>query len=204
MNAEEIHIKEIIEMVDNSKQSFEKLLYQIDEVANKVQRERGTLFEKLVKTYLKNEPTYQNLYENVWLLNEVPDYYGIPKKDTGVDLVAKQYNGDLIAIQAKYYKDKIGKNEIDSFVSETGKTYYQGGLIVSTVDEWTDNARYTIENNTKGIEVIGITDLKNSKINWSTYDYKRPEKLETKDKKTLRFYQKNALDLTLKHFKVEI
>ncbi|MDK6862960.1 DEAD/DEAH box helicase [Nosocomiicoccus ampullae] len=188
-------------MEENSKQSFDELLYQIDEVTEDVQRERGNLFEKLVKTYLKNEPTYQNLYKNVWLLNEVPEYYEIPKKDTGVDLVAEQYNGDLIAIQAKYYRNKIGKPQIDSFVSETGKKYYQGGLIVSTIDEWTDNAQYTINNNTKGIEVIGLSDLRNSEINWSTYDYKRPERLEVKDKKTLRFYQKTALENAIKHFK---
>ena len=42
------------------------------------------------------------LYQNVWLLSEVPESYGIPKKDTGVDLVAEQKNGDLVAIQAKF------------------------------------------------------------------------------------------------------
>ena len=84
-----------------TKQTFDDLINQINTVSKDVQRERGTLFEKLTLAYLKNEPTYKALYQNVWLLSEVPESYGIPKKDTGVDLVAEQKNGDLVAIQAK-------------------------------------------------------------------------------------------------------
>lgn len=65
--------------------AFDDLIKQINQVAGDIQRERGTLFEKLVLTYLKNEPIYQRLYKNVWVLNDVPEEYGIPKKDTGVD-----------------------------------------------------------------------------------------------------------------------
>lgn len=73
-----------------SSQNFNDLIEQINQSAGDVQRERGTLFEKLVLAYLKNEPTYKALYQNVWLLGEVPDEYSISKKDTGVDLVAQQ------------------------------------------------------------------------------------------------------------------
>ena len=51
---------------------FENLIKQINQTAGDIQRERGTLFEKLVLAYLKNEPTYQRLYKNVWGLNDVP------------------------------------------------------------------------------------------------------------------------------------
>lgn len=34
------------------------------------------------------------------------------KKDTGVDLVAAQKNGDLVAIQAKFYTHKVGKEAL--------------------------------------------------------------------------------------------
>ena len=112
--------------------TFDDLIQQINQTAGDIQRERGTLFEKLVLAYLKNEPIYQRLYKNVWELNDVPTEYAIPKKDTGVDLVAEQFNGDLVAVQAKFYENKVGKAEINSFVAELGKSYYQRGLIVST------------------------------------------------------------------------
>lgn len=179
---------------------FDSLLNQINEATGDIQRERGTLFEKLVLTYLKNEPIYQRLYKNVWTLNDVPEEYGIPKKDTGVDLVAEQFNGDLVAVQAKFYTNKIGKSEINSFVAELGKKYYQRGLIVSTVDEWNKNAQDTIYENEKGIELIGLSDLRNSQIDWSSFSFEKPELISVKPPKKLRFYQEIALKQALEHF----
>lgn len=182
-------------------QTFNDLIEQINQAAGDVQRERGTLFEKLVLAYLKHEPTYKALYQNVWLLSDVPDDYGISKKDTGVDLVAEQKNGDLVAIQAKFYTHKVGKDSINSFVAELGKSYYQHGLIVSTVDEWNSNARETIEQNEKGIEIIGLSDLRNSQIDWSQFNFARPEKVTIKKPKQLRGYQQTAKENALNHFK---
>lgn len=184
-----------------SSQNFNDLIEQINQAAGDVQRERGTLFEKLVLAYLKNEPTYKALYQNVWLLADVPDEYGISKKDTGVDLVAQQKNGDLVAIQAKFYTHKVGKDAINSFVAELGKSYYQRGLIISTVDEWNSNARETIEENEKGIEIIGLSDLRNSQIDWAQFNFERPEKVAIKKPKQLRGYQQTAKENALNHFK---
>lgn len=182
--------------------SFDNLLKQIEETSNNIQREKGTLFEKLVLAYLKNEPTYKALYKNVWELRDVPNEFGLPdKKDKGVDLVAEQFNGDIIAIQAKFYRNTIGKSEINSFVAETGSNYYQGGLIISTVDDWNKNAKSTIENNQKNIEILGLSDLRNSQINWSDFNFERPEELTIKEPKELRFYQKAALENAINHFK---
>lgn len=181
--------------------SFDNLLKQIEETSNNIQREKGTLFEKLVLAYLKNEPTYKALYKNVWELRDVPNEFGLPdKKDKGVDLVAEQFNGDIIAIQAKFYRNTIGKSEINSFVAETGSNYYQGGLIISTVDDWNKNAKSTIENNQKNIEILGLSDLRNSQINWSDFNFERPEELTIKEPKELRFYQKTALENAINHF----
>ncbi|EKT8900840.1 DEAD/DEAH box helicase [Listeria monocytogenes] len=184
-----------------TKQTFDDLINQINTVSKDVQRERGTLFEKLTLAYLKNEPTYKALYQNVWLLSEVPESYGIPKKDTGVDLVAEQKNGDLVAIQAKFYTNKVGKSEINSFVAELGKSYYQRGLIVSTMDDWNSNARETIDQNEKGIEIIGLSDLRNSQIDWSQFNFERPENVVVKMPKKLRDYQQTAKENALAHFK---
>lgn len=149
---------------------------------------------------MKNEPTYQRLYKNVWELSDVPAEYGIPKKDTGVDLVAEQYNGDLVAIQAKFHENKVGKSEINSFVAELGKSYYQRGLIVSTVDDWNKNAQETIEHNEKGIDLIGLSDLRNSQIDWTKFSFERPEIISIKSPKKLRSYQESALEHALEHF----
>ena len=182
--------------------SFDNLIRQINEAAQNIQRERGTLFERLVLAYLKNEPTYRRLYKNVWLLRDVPKELGIPDNiDRGVDLVAEQVNGDIIAIQAKLYKNKVGKSEINSFVAETGAKYFDGGLIISTVDEWNENARHTIEYSQKNIEIIGLSDLRNSQINWDDFSFERPEQITVKQPKSLRSYQLDALESAINYFK---
>ncbi|MFS1087762.1 DEAD/DEAH box helicase [Enterococcus casseliflavus] len=187
-------------MGEKASHTFDDLIQQINQTAGDIQRERGTLFEKLVLSYLRNEPTYQRLYKNVWALGGVPVEYGIPKKDTGVDLVAEQFNGELVAIQAKFYQNKVGKSEINSFVAELGKSYYQRGLIVSTVNDWNKNARETIDHNEKGIEIIGLSDLRNSQIDWTQYSFERPEVVTIKEPKKLRAYQETALEYALEHF----
>ena len=115
--------------------SFDNLVNQINDLAE-TQRDRGTYFEYLVRAYLKNEPTYKNEFAEVWMLADVPDSYGIPKIDIGVDLVAKKHTGELVAIQAKFYNHSIQKSDIDSFLGELGKDYYDSGIIVASTDKW--------------------------------------------------------------------
>ncbi|MFS0559037.1 restriction endonuclease [Brevibacillus sp. 179-C9.3 HS] len=118
--------------------SFYKFITNLER-EDMVQRDRGTLFELLVTAYLKKEPMYARLFDEVWMLADVPEEYGIPKRDTGVDLVArKRETGELVAIQCKYYtKDTvIQKSHIDSFLNEVGKSYYAEGIIVTSTDKW--------------------------------------------------------------------
>src|SRR5699024_271089 len=114
---------------------FDQLISQINNIADS-QRLRGTYFEYLVQAYLQNEPTYRNEFSNVWMLSEVPKEIGIPKNDTGVDLVAQKITGELVAIQAKFYDSAIQKANIDSFLGELGRSYYSSGIIVSSTDKW--------------------------------------------------------------------
>lgn len=172
---------------NDSEKIFDKILKQINESAGSIQRDRGTYFEKLVEVYLKNEPVYKNLYSDVWLLHEVPVEYGISKKDTGVDLVARNKNtGELTAIQAKFYSGKVGKAEINSFIAELGKDYYSSGMIVSTTDEWNQNALTTVQEQTKQVQLIGLSDLLHSKIDWSSVNFEKPKETIVKSHKGIR------------------
>lgn len=180
--------------------SFDNLINQLDNSAE-TQRDRGTYFEYLVKGYLKNEPSFKNEFKNVWMLNEVPIEYNIPKKDLGVDLVAQKHTGELIAIQAKYYKDTIQKGNIDSFLGEVGKSYYDSGIIVSSSDKWGKNAEEALADRSDVIR-IGLSDLRNSQIDWTQFTFDSPEEVNVKSKKEPRNYQKDAIKLALEHFEL--
>lgn len=189
-------------MYKESAESFISLVREID-TEYRTQRDRGTLFELLVKTYLENEPVYQRLFENVWMLNEIPEKYSIPKIDTGVDLVArKAKNGELVAIQAKYYdKDTtIQKSHIDSFLNEVGKKYYTEGLIVTTTDKWSKNADKALDGRDKDIMRISLSQLKESQIDWSEYTFTTPEKVVLQERKTPRPHQVPAINDVIQGF----
>ncbi|MGG4200299.1 DEAD/DEAH box helicase [Peribacillus frigoritolerans] len=188
--------------MNTSTQSFDHLIKIINESAGTIQRDRGTYFEQLVQIYLQNEPIYKNLYSDVWQLKDVPEEYGIPKKDTGVDLVAKnRHTGELTAIQAKFYQGKIGKAEINSFIAELGKSYYSAGMIVSTTDEWNQNALDTVDSQTKQVQKIGLSDLRHSKVDWSSFDFEKPKEIIVKSYKKTRDYQDKAIELAKEYFK---
>ncbi|MFK4944355.1 DEAD/DEAH box helicase [Lactococcus garvieae] len=180
--------------------SFDTIIQEINE-NNTQQRDRGTAFEYLVKAYLKNEPTYKNLFQEVWMLSEVPESEDIPKKDTGVDLVAKKFTGELVAVQAKFYDHKLYKQDIDSFLSEINKDYYAEGLIVSSTDDWGANAEQAIEGLSKSISRIGLSDLRNSQIDWDKFSFVSSEKIQVKQSKKLRDYQEKAISNSLEYFK---
>lgn len=178
--------------------SFNNLINQINNIA-KTQRDRGTYFEYLVRAYFLNEPTYKNEFKNVWMLSDVPDLYGIPKTDLGVDLVAEKYNGSLVAIQAKFYSHPIQKNNIDSFLSELGKDFYESGIIVASTDKWGKNAEKALEGRSDVIR-IGISDLRNSRVDWDKFSFDNPTIVSVKDKKQPRYYQKHVIKSALTHF----
>lgn len=180
--------------------SFDQLIQQINE-NNKEQRDRGTAFEYLVQAYLKHEPLYKNMYSDVWMLSEVPESESVPKKDTGVDLVAKKFTGELVAIQAKFYDHRIQKSDIDSYLGELGKDYYAEGLIVSTTDNWGENAEQAIVGLTKPLSRIGLSDLRHSQIDWDSFSFDRKEEIKVKAVKQPRGYQKEVIANALEHYK---
>lgn len=181
--------------------SFDDLIKQINNTAGDVQRERGTLFERLVLAYLKNEPIYKNLYTDVWMLSDVPEKYGISNKDTGVDIVARDTAGLLTAVQAKFYKGVVGKAQINSFIAELGKKSYSKGLIVSTGEDWGVNAQNTIDQQSKKVQVIGLSDLRNSQIDWTQFSFEHINEVRLKSKKNIRGYQQEAIEKSIDYFK---
>jgi predicted helicase len=162
------------------------------------EREKGTYFEELIRTYLRHEPIYADLYSDVWLLSEVPDDVGISKKDTGIDLVAKtRGTGEYHAIQCKFYDSEyhVQKSDIDSFFTASGQKPFTHRIIVVTSDSWSENAEAALFNQQPPVSKIELSDLENSQIDWSKFKPKKEPKL--KPKYDPRPHQKTAIDKVL-------
>ena len=183
-------------------EKFDTLLQEIDTVSNGLQRDRGTRFEMLVAAYLRSEPAYKKLYDQVWMLKDVPESYGIPHKDLGVDLVARnRATGTLTAVQAKYYQGKVGKDTINSFVADLNKRYYHDGLLVSTTDNWNQNAEAALEDGSKSIVRIGLSDLRHAHFDWSEFSFNHEEPPIKASHKKPRNYQQKAIIKATAYFK---
>lgn len=176
--------------------ALQRILSQFREMTL-TERDKGTSFENLMVQYFKTEPFYKEQYSEVLSYSDWADRYGTnlgisTKKDTGIDLVAITTDGEFHAIQCKNYSPDrtIGKSDIDSFFTASGKTYFSQRIIVTTTDKWTDNAQDSLENQHPPVSRIDLHNLENSVIDWS--QYQEDTKPVLKAQKQLREHQIDA------------
>ena len=188
--------------------SIHDLLEQYNErIIN--QRDKGTSFERLMKSYLELDPLYQDQFKTVYLWSEWP--HKTTGQDYGIDLVAEGLDGEFTAIQCKFYAAtyQVQKKDIDSFFNESGKTFTVDGkkrsfarrIIISTSDNWSEPAEKSLHGQTIPVSRIHVRELEQSPIDWSKFSLDKPEKLSLKEKKKLRPHQQEAIDKVIAGFK---
>jgi len=151
--------------------------------AAKTEREKGTYFEELIQTYLRYEPVYEELYSDVWLLNDVPEEHGISKQDSGIDLVAQTHGtGEFHAIQCKFYNEdhRIQKADIDSFFTASGQKPFSHRVIIATTNDWGERAAAALVDQQPPVSTIDLHDLENSQIDWAKYQPRKKPTLKPK------------------------
>jgi predicted helicase len=159
------------------------------------EREKGTYFERLGMAFFINDPVQAEEYEAVWPWSEWAKANGCDGKDVGIDLVAKLRNEDgFAAIQAKFYAadTRIQKAHIDSFISASGKEPFRRRVVLDTTEqEWGANAEEMIRGQAIPVIRIGLTDLRESRIDWMIFEARGEIVLAAK--KTLMPHQRDAL-----------
>ncbi len=159
------------------------------------EREKGTYFERLALVFFMNDPVQSEEYEAVWTWSEWAKTNGRDGKDVGIDLVAKLRNeAGFAAIQAKFYAAdaRIQKAHIDSFISASGKEPFSRRVVLDTTEkEWGTNAEEMIRDQAIPVVRIGLTDLRESRIDWTIFEARGEIVLSAK--KSLLDHQKDAL-----------
>jgi predicted helicase len=100
--------------------------------AARTEREKGTYFERLAVAFLSHDPVQVEQYEDVKPYKDWAISQGWDGRDTGIDLVAKLRDEDgFAAIQCKFYDPnyRIRKEDIDSFISASGKKPFNGQFV---------------------------------------------------------------------------
>lgn len=141
------------------------------------ERNKGARFERLMASWLKTDPRFSNLIEQVWLWETFPGRKDFGGKDIGIDLVAKTDMGEYWAIQCKCYDENayIDKNAIDSFLAASGKSFvneigqkknFDVRYWISTSNNWSVTADEEIRDQFIPFKRITLSDLQASPVDW--------------------------------------
>ena len=175
--------------------SFLDVLDQIRSMAES-EFHKGRLFERLMKTYFREDPIYADRFSNVWLWSEwsrrMPGFGGA---DLGIDLVAEERTGGYCAIQCKCYspKTRISKPHLDSFISASAREPFTTRIVVDTGDAWGPNAVKTVKGLTPPCTVLRFGGLFDSPFDWPDLAEQEPEDLSFRQTRfELRPHQREA------------
>ena len=156
--------------------NFKEILHKF-RAESFTEKEKGTKFERLMRSWLLTDPRYNEL-EKVWLWEEFPGRKDFGGTDTGIDLVAKTEMGDYWAIQCKCYAEDtaIDKPAVDSFLATSSRTFtnevtfqttrFSNRVWISTTAHWGSNAEEAIRNQEPPVSRIGLADLNSSPVDW--------------------------------------
>jgi len=179
---------------DMAEQTLQSLLQTYRDAA-RTERDKGTYFERFAIAYLTHDPIQLEQYEQVQTFKDWADANGWDARDTGIDLVAKLRDEDgFAAIQCKFYDAayRIRKEDIDSFISASGKAPFKRRVIIdSTEKAWSENAETMIRGQAIPVLRINLSEMQESPIRWETFAAKGEVVLA--DKKKLREHQQDAL-----------
>lgn len=156
--------------------NFKEILHKF-RTESFTEKEKGTRFERLMRSWLLTDPRYNEL-EKVWLWEDFPGRKDFGGSDTGIDLVARTELGDYWAIQCKCYAEDavIDKPAVDSFLATSSRkftdetsfqtTRFSERIWISTTNHWGRNAEEAIRSQEPPVTRIGFADLNSSPVNW--------------------------------------
>ena len=177
-----------------SPSTFDDVLCEI-RAKSKTTYELGYRFEKLTRDFLRVDAVYANRFEKVWLWKQWPDKDGA---DVGVDLVAKQHDGALCAIQCKCYADdgRLDMNSVARFLAKADSLKIKHKILVYTGDDMTRNTEKILRDSGAGI--ITQEHFRQSSIDWRGF----PDNISRiKNPHKLKPHQKIAADDVIDGFK---
>jgi predicted helicase len=136
------------------------------------EREKGTYFEELTVWYLQNEPSYRDLYSDVWFYADWTNLYGQDNLVTGIDLVAKIHGAnEFHAILCRLYAPdyQVMRSDIDSYLMALRNMPFTNWTIVTTTDHWSEHAKDLLLGQHPTVSKVDLTALEGSLVDWSKY-----------------------------------
>jgi superfamily II DNA or RNA helicase len=126
----------------------------------------GKKFEVFCKWFLENDPEWSKKVDKVWLWDEYPNKW--QRQDLGTDLVFKDKEGLIWAVQAKCYSEHrtTSKSDMNSFLADTGRPEVHRRLWFQTTNKIEAKAERTYKGQDKQVTIFTLNDFRNAPINY--------------------------------------
>ena len=160
---------------------------------------KGKRFEVFCKWFLENDPEWSRIADKVWLWDDYPDKW--QRKDLGTDLVFRDYDGHIWAVQAKCFAShrSTTKADLNSFLADTSRETVSRRLWLQTTDKMETNATVTLKGQEKPVVVFGLNEFRQSPIEYPR-NFAELYQAEIKTKPTPDQHQKEAIEAVSSKF----
>ena len=137
-------------------------------------REQGTRFERLVKWFLENDPSWVERISEVWMWDDAPEELRKGHADTGIDLVALDNDGSYWAIQAKCYKGrKLSEGDVSTFFMNAlaGDDRYGHFMIADTAPAVTKTfENFMNDHPDRDIVRLDLDTMRHANLDWGAFE----------------------------------
>ncbi len=127
---------------------------------------KGKPFETFCKWFLENDPEWSRSIDKVWLWDDYPNKW--QRQDLGTDLVFKDNEGLIWAVQAKCYGEHrtTTKGDMNSFLADTGRKEVDRRLWLQTTNKIEAKAEKTLKGQDKPTTVFMLNDFRDAQIDY--------------------------------------
>jgi superfamily II DNA or RNA helicase len=153
---------------------------------------KGKPFEVFCKWFLENDPKWSASIDKVWLWDDYPEKW--QRQDLGTDLVFKDNDGLMWAVQTKCYSEHrtTTKGDLNSFLADTGRREVDKRLWIQTTNKMEARALKTIQGQDKPVTVFQLNDFREAQIDYPE-SFTEIHKAKVKDKPKPDTHQAEAI-----------
>jgi len=126
----------------------------------------GKKFEVFCKWFLENDPEWSKKVDKVWLWDDYPNKW--QRQDLGTDLVFRDNEGRIWAVQAKCYSEHrtTTKGDMNSFLADTGRPEVDRRLWLQTTNKIEAKAEKTYKGQDKQVTIINLNNFRDAQIDY--------------------------------------
>lgn len=127
---------------------------------------KGKPFEVFCKWFLENDPEWAKTIDTVWLWEDYPNKW--QRQDLGTDLVFRDNEGLIWAVQAKCYGEHrtTTKGDMNSFLADTGRKEVDRRLWMQTTNKMEAKADKTLKGQEKPVTVFSLNSFRDAPLEY--------------------------------------